>query len=159
MPTFKMAQVIYDAIYPVGSVYFSKVNVNPSTYFGGTWEMVTGGHYIYATTSSYQVSSYTGLNALSGGSGTSGDCTLTIDQMPIHDHGIKSGSGADAPFTVHQGTSSWNNSYYNLQANSTSNGKTAWITKTGGGKPHNHTIPAHTHNVSHVDFFVFIRTK
>ena len=42
MNKIKLAQEVWDLIYPIGSVYFSKSEVNPSSFFGGTWERVKG---------------------------------------------------------------------------------------------------------------------
>lgn len=38
----------FDEIYPIGSVYMSVNNTNPSNLFGGSWEQITG-YYLYAT--------------------------------------------------------------------------------------------------------------
>ena len=38
---------ILDNIYPIGSIYLSIYNTNPSEYFGGTWEQVAGGKYLF----------------------------------------------------------------------------------------------------------------
>lgn len=39
-------KVIIDKIYPIGSVYLSFSNINPSTMFGGEWEQITGNKYL-----------------------------------------------------------------------------------------------------------------
>lgn len=32
-----------DAIYPIGSIYFTTNSINPSVYFGGDWERISNG--------------------------------------------------------------------------------------------------------------------
>lgn len=71
--------------FPVGSIYLSAIDKNPSTYFGGTWVKVSGG-YLYAANSSTGQTSYTG-------SGTQGH-TLTTNQIPAHTHGSKELKGS-----------------------------------------------------------------
>ena len=34
----KLAKEVYELVWPIGSVYMSRFNVNPTNYFGGTWE-------------------------------------------------------------------------------------------------------------------------
>ena len=61
--------------YPVGSIYLSINNVNPSTYFGGTWQKITDDAYLKI------VSSNAGqLN------GTSSNHKIPISSMPPHSH-------------------------------------------------------------------------
>lgn len=65
-------------LYPVGSIYLSVNSTNPSNYFGGTWERLSGG-YLYATSSDVLGKTpYTGWGAQS--------TSLTIDQIPSHHH-------------------------------------------------------------------------
>lgn len=44
---------ILDNIYPIGSIYLSTVSTNPSNYFGGVWERITGKFLLAADDSSY----------------------------------------------------------------------------------------------------------
>ena len=64
-----------DMIYPVGSIYMSINNTNPSLLFGGTWEQISDRFLLGAGTT------YT--NGNTGGSAT---VTLTTEQMPAHTH-------------------------------------------------------------------------
>lgn len=60
-----------DLIYPVGSIYMSVNNTNPSTLFGGTWEAIEGQFLIGAN------STYT-----AGSTGGSATHTLIANELP-----------------------------------------------------------------------------
>ena len=64
-----------DLIYPIGSIYLSVNETNPSKYFGGTWEQITSDAYLKIVSS----------NAGSLG-GTSADHKIPITSMPEHRH-------------------------------------------------------------------------
>ena len=63
-------------IYPVGSIYMSVVDTNPSTYFGGEWERIQDRFLLCA-----------GTSYSAGATGGESSHTLTISEMPNHGHG------------------------------------------------------------------------
>lgn len=67
--------------YPVGSIYLSVVNINPSIYFGGVWERFGEGKCLVGVDST-QSEFETVLKT--GGAKT---VTLNTNQMPSHSHG------------------------------------------------------------------------
>lgn len=84
---------IFDRIYPVGSIYISVNDTNPSVLFGGTWEQITG-RFLLAT-------GYPGNNTYDGFGAikqpdtwhvypeqTGGEDyhTLTTNETPAHTH-------------------------------------------------------------------------
>lgn len=69
---------IANLIYPVGSIYMSVNNTNPSTLFGGTWVQIKD---------TFLLSAGDTYNA--GDTGGSSTHTLTIDEMPSHNHIVK----------------------------------------------------------------------
>ena len=71
-------------IYPIGSIYMSVNNVNPSTVFGGTWEQIKD-KFLLACGDTYN-------NGATGGEATH---TLTSNEMPSHNHSYDKATGAD----------------------------------------------------------------
>ena len=67
-------------IYPIGSIYTSVVNVNPNTYFGGTWSAFATGRTLVGVDTGQ-----TEFDAIeeTGGAKTH---TLTSGEMPSHTH-------------------------------------------------------------------------
>lgn len=67
-------------MYPVGSIYLSVKNTNPSTYFGGTWVAWGSGRVLVGINTS---DSNFNTVEKTGGAST---VTLTTSQMPSHTH-------------------------------------------------------------------------
>lgn len=80
-----LAEVLL-AIYPVGSIYLSVVNTNPSTLFGGTWVAFGTGRTLVGVD--------TGQTEFDTVEETGGykTHTLSIDEMPEHNHNVYVGN-------------------------------------------------------------------
>lgn len=129
----KNGERYYPAPYmPIGSIYLTVSNVNPSTYFGGTWEKMAGG-YLYCAATSISNSTFTGV-------GTQNH-TLTIDEMPKHTHNFR----YNVPnVTINAGkvwgliTNSAGKEDTNTFTNNTVN--EVFIRNAGGNQGHKHDI-------------------
>jgi len=85
---------VFNAVYPVGSIYLSINSTNPGTLFGGTWAAFAPGRTLIGVgtngTTSYLTANATGgaetSSTPSGGAGTSGSTTITTAQIPSHTH-------------------------------------------------------------------------
>lgn len=64
-----------DSLYPIGSIYMSVNNVNPSTIFGGTWEQIED-KFLLASGTTYAA----------GATGGEATVTLNVNQIPSHRH-------------------------------------------------------------------------
>lgn len=119
---------ILNLIYPVGSIYMSVSNVNPTDLFGGSWEQIKD-RFLLACGDTYQ-------NASTGGSAT---VTLTVAQMPVHTHAISSSGG-------HSHTAKFKEMYIGAKANgsrdharkqsTTDQDSTARVTVSDGAHTH-----------------------
>lgn len=119
------ANINFNLIYPVGSIYMSTVNVNPATLFGGTWEQLEDRFLLGAGTT------YT-----AGDTGGEAEHTLTISEMPRHDHPITTGYDAA---TAASGGTSYLVAGYSGTAKPTN--MPFRIDNRGGGQPHNNMPP------------------
>ena len=115
---------LLDLVYPIGSVYIAYNSTSPASRFGGTWTQIKD-RFLLGVGSTYAA-------AKTGGSATH---TLTIDEMPNHDHkgyvcanaNIDGGTGSNSVFTAED----W--------------GQGNMLTgTTGGGKAHNNMPPYQT---------------
>ena len=86
-------QFIASSVYPVGSIYLSVTDTDPTTLFGGTWERI-GGRFLLGADDTYAA----------GSTGGEAEHTLTIDEMPKHNHEIDNlnASGNATPYMTVQ---------------------------------------------------------
>lgn len=109
--------------FPVGYIYMSVDSTNPSTYFGGTWEQLQD-RFLLGAGSTYSA----------GSTGGEANHTLTVDEMPSHNHSYTDRNNGDA--STNRVTLS-GDSNKNLTATSGS-----YTTgNRGGGQAHNNMPP------------------
>lgn len=118
--------------YPIGSIYMSINNINPANIFGGTWERIKD-KFLLCAGDTYSAGS-TGGNANHYHS--TGNCTLTISQIPNHRHvGIYNADGNAERYGGWGETATHTGTIYE-------HGLTQWehlhTGYTGGGQAHNH---------------------
>lgn len=116
---------IVNLTYPIGSIYMSVNSTSPATLFGGTWERLKSRFLLGADDSTYKLGN-------TGGSTThkhsTGNHTLTIDEIPSHTHPIPGGDGQRNG----DNGSDWQKQGWTVNTYSKDTGS------AGGGKAHNH---------------------
>lgn len=125
---------------PIGSIFLTVSNDNPSKYFAGTWEKISGG-FLWGCNTSID----NNLMNSSVGSTRSFDTTLTINQIPSHKHIYWSPrmyyseqAGGGDIIGVNEGSAT-----YRFERDTS---------YTGGGQGHSHDIP-------HIGVWVWKRIK
>ena len=123
MVKWKVDDSNYNKIYPIGSIYMSINETNPSVLFGGKWERIKDKFLLSA-----------GDNYNAGSTGGEATHTLTENEMPSHNHSRK---------TQPQGFSEQDTSKNDIisPANGSANMVTKYSNYTGGGQAHNNMPP------------------
>lgn len=116
--------------YPVGSIYVSATPTSPASLFGGTWEQMKD-RFLLGAGDSYAAGSTGGAASHTH---TTGSHTLTINEIPSHNHGQRYG---DVPWVDGRGVGS------SVSGNTTVYGTITTLKQnmtqdTGGGGAHNH---------------------
>ena len=75
---------LLNKIYPVGAVYITYNNINPSTFLGGTWEQFGQGRTLIGEGTGNDGS--TSMSFTANSSGGEYQHKLTVDEMPSHNH-------------------------------------------------------------------------
>jgi cytochrome c5 len=152
------------SIYPIGSIYMSVNNVNPSEIFGGTWQQIKD-KFLLACGDTYN-NGATGGSATHTPSGTVGNHTLTAAEIPSHTHTYdKATQAASHVLTVAEIPSHTHNVPWaaNVAAgahyvkDAAASGYTAVVdilggrmdatsNATGGGSGHTHSITSASNN-------------
>ena len=125
----KTLMQIFDALYPVGCIYQSTVSTSPAELFGvGTWEAIQGRFLLAESGATY----------LAGEMGGEAEHTLSIAELPSHDHLITrlgwGGKGLD-------NTISRDYDYCVFDSENQATLGSSYIAKTGGSTAHNNMPP------------------
>lgn len=139
---------IIEAIYPVGSIYMSVNNANPSTLFGGTWEQIED-KFLLSAGSTYSAGATGGAATVSLAEGNLPSHThtytkpptsteghvLNVAQLPVHYHAMRNTASAGS----YTGGWQWNSSATKCGFSNASESGAA-MQGAGSGTAHSHTI-------------------
>ena len=117
---YDLASEILESAYPVGSIYISVGSANPQDIFGGAWARFAQGRCLIGLDSGDE-----DFNSISE-TGGSKNHTLTVNEMPAHNHGAT----PEFKFSSSRGALSSN---FSLDGSN--------IINTGGGAAHNNMQP------------------
>ena len=144
---FLRASGIWDCIYPIGSIYFSVNNVNPSEYFGGTWVAWGSGRVPV------------GVNVSDGNfnsvekTGGASTVTLTTAQIPKHTHSVSGSTNSTGSHSHYENDYLWANQAPTTGGNPAGHQVTGsagvWLTcrtQGGGMRAELSTDPAGSHS-------------
>lgn len=106
--------------YPVGSIYLSVNSTHPSTLFGGTWQQIQN-VFLLAAGSQY----------IAGSTGGEAEHTLTVKEMPSHNHSATLDTTDSPAF----------DGRYALVETRYDSSRTYQTSNTGGNQPHNNMPP------------------
>lgn len=142
---------IIDFIYPIGSIYISVVATDPSNLFGGTWKQLKD-TFLLAHGDSYTSTKSANNDQVKAEAG-SATHTLTIDEIPSHDHAIDHDhpkftmEAADGAHTHGFQTDSFDDNATGMTAaldNSNNDKSDDFTLESGGAHKHTIDIPAYT---------------
>ena len=132
------AKIYPNPYWPIGSIYLSVNEINPSVYFGGVWEQIAQGRTLVGVDTSQE--EFNSVKKIGGEK----KHTLTIPEMPGHNHGIGTKQYAG---DVMQAESERANAG-GIREWATVNNSTGY---TGNSQPHNNLQPYFT-------CFIWLRT-
>lgn len=133
-------------LYPVGSIYMSVNNVNPSTYFGGTWVSWGAGRVpvgINANDGDFNTVEKTGgaKSVSSSHTHSTANHTLTLSEIPAHNHSASSNSAGAHTHNIQNQKTKWGGGSGNYVMIDATSGYTAVSNKTTtSAGAHSHTI-------------------
>ena len=132
-------QVIGKFIYPVGSVIINTTGTNPGTQFGGTWEQFAPGRVLIGAGTGNDGS--TSMTFTANGEGGTYTETLTIDQIPSHNHRVPlmNSSHEASGYGLTQIQSFQNRVV--VTGDDVNDSRRTQSTYAGGGKSHNNLPP------------------
>ena len=133
-------------LYPVGSIYMSVNNVNPSTYFGGTWVSWGAGRVpvgINANDGDFNTVEKTGgaKSVSSSHTHSTANHTLTLSEIPAHNHSASSDNAGAHTHNIQNQKTKWGGGSGNYVVIDATSGYTAVNNKTTtSAGAHSHTI-------------------